>query len=342
VLSREEEYGHRTNMGTPFVVSVDLKVTYRQLYSILFSYLQARNHIQYVPEGTTDVFKIAPIISSWSSYYGTGKSYVDNDQPLDLDDKESIACEFNRDNRKKYFPDRIDEKIILDPSAAQISETGGRDQISLYECLKLFTSEEQLSANDAWYCTECKEFREAFKKFDIWSAPKLLVVHLKRFSAVNRVWRERLDNLIDFPIDNFDLTEFVIGPKEHPPIYDLYAVSNHFGGMGGGHYTAYARHRDDNQWYRYDDSSVSSVNNSEIVSRAAYVLFYKRRDVSWTAFDISLDQNKPQESSEDTDDSDDSEMEDAQDGPASAAANANANAPTPATHAGAMHMHSEL
>ena len=24
------------------------------------------------------------------------------------------------------------------------------------------------------------------------------------------------------------------------PVYDLYAVSNHFGGVGGGHYTAYA------------------------------------------------------------------------------------------------------
>lgn len=24
-------------------------------------------------------------------------------------------------------------------------------------------------------------------------------------------------------------------------IYDLYAVSNHFGGLGGGHYTAYAK-----------------------------------------------------------------------------------------------------
>jgi len=24
-------------------------------------------------------------------------------------------------------------------------------------------------------------------------------------------------------------------------LYDLYAVSNHFGGLGGGHYTAYAK-----------------------------------------------------------------------------------------------------
>jgi len=309
VLSREEEYGYRTNMGNPFVISVDLKVTFRQLYTLLHAYLLARNHIQPTPDGT-DVFKVAPINSTWSNYYGVTKSFQDNDMPLDLDDKESVACEFNRDNRRKYFNDRIDEKVVLDQTSAIVNETGGKDQISLTECLRLFTTEEQLSANDAWYCTECKEFREAYKKFDIWSAPKLLVFQLKRFSAVNRVWRERLDNLIDFPVDNLDLSEFVIGPKQHPAIYDLYAVSNHFGGMGGGHYTAYARHRDDNNWYRYDDSSVSPASVNEIVSRAAYVLFYKRRDIPWGLFDLSLDKKKPQQDSDDSDsDSDDSEME---------------------------------
>lgn len=25
------------------------------------------------------------------------------------------------------------------------------------------------------------------------------------------------------------------------PLYDLFAVSNHYGSLGGGHYTAYAR-----------------------------------------------------------------------------------------------------
>jgi hypothetical protein len=287
----------------PFVISVDTKATYRQIYNVLYSYLVNRNHIQ-LPSEDSDVFKIGRVNIN---HYGMMKPFYDNDTPLDLDDKESLACEFNRDNRRKYFNDRIDEKVVLDQSASVINETGAKDHISLIECLRLFTTEEQLSASDAWYCTECKEFREAYKKFDIWSAPKLLVFQLKRFSAVNRVWRERLDNLIDFPIDNLDLSEFVIGPKPHAPIYDLYAVSNHFGGMGGGHYTAYARHRDDQQWYRYDDSSVSNANPSEIISRAAYVLFYKRKDVPWTPFDITLDQIKPEKSSSNSSDSDDSD-----------------------------------
>lgn len=32
-----------------------------------------------------------------------------------------------------------------------------------------------------------------------------------------------------------DLSKKVIGPHEQAPIYDLFAVSCHFGGMGGGH-----------------------------------------------------------------------------------------------------------
>lgn len=58
--------------------------------------------------------------------------------------------------------------------------------------------------------------------------------------------------------------------------YELYAVSNHYGGMGGGHYTAYAKNND--VWYDFNDSSVHKVKSSEVVSSAAYMLFYRRID----------------------------------------------------------------
>jgi ubiquitin carboxyl-terminal hydrolase 4/11 len=38
-------------------------------------------------------------------------------------------------------------------------------------------------------------------------------------------------------------------------IIDLY--QNHYGGMGGGHYTAYAKSRVNGKWYNFDDSYAS-------------------------------------------------------------------------------------
>ena len=60
------------------------------------------------------------------------------------------------------------------------------------------------------------------------------------------------------------------------PLYDLYAVSNHYGGLGGGHYTAFGKN--DGKWYDYNDSSVRATSESSIGGSGAYMLFYKRRD----------------------------------------------------------------
>ncbi|PLW57332.1 hypothetical protein PCANC_02454 [Puccinia coronata f. sp. avenae] len=66
--------------------------------------------------------------------------------------------------------------------------------------------------------------------------------------------------------------------EEESLIYDLFAVDNHFGGLGGGHYTAFAKNEEDGKWHNYDDSHVTEVSSPEKVkSAAAYLLFYRRR-----------------------------------------------------------------
>ena len=60
-------------------------------------------------------------------------------------------------------------------------------------------------------------------------------------------------------------------------LYDLYAVSNHFGSMGFGHYTAYVKNND--EWYEMDDSSVSRVDPRDVAGSQCYVLFYRRQKV---------------------------------------------------------------
>uniref|UniRef100_A0A673HUJ8 Ubiquitin carboxyl-terminal hydrolase 15 n=1 Tax=Sinocyclocheilus rhinocerous TaxID=307959 RepID=A0A673HUJ8_9TELE len=162
----------------------------------------------------------------------------------------------------------------------------------LKDCIELFTTKEKLGADDPWYCPDCKQHQQATKKLDLWSVPPVLVVHLKRFSY-SRYMRDKLDSLVDFPLRDLDMSEFLINPSAGPSRYDLIAVSNHYGGMGGGHYTAYAKNKEDQKWYNFDDSSVSPSSEEQTVSKAAYVLFYQRQDtVKGTGY-FSLDLQAP-------------------------------------------------
>jgi ubiquitin carboxyl-terminal hydrolase 4/11 len=60
--------------------------------------------------------------------------------------------------------------------------------------------------------------------------------------------------------------------------YDLFGCVNHFGNLGFGHYTAYAKNHIDGKWYNFDDSSVHQEDASAVCSPASYVLFYRRKD----------------------------------------------------------------
>lgn len=62
------------------------------------------------------------------------------------------------------------------------------------------------------------------------------------------------------------------------PVYELYGVCNHMGGLGGGHYTAHCRSRSNSaEWHTFDDARVSRVNTARVVGggTSAYVLFYR-------------------------------------------------------------------
>lgn len=126
--------------------------------------------------------------------------------------------------------------------------------ISLDDCLDELVKPEILSQNDAWYCPKCKAHRRATKTFELWKSPDILVIHLKRFSTGHsRYSRDKLDVFVDFPVEGLDLTSRVaMREEDKSAVYDLFAVDNHYGSMGGGHYTAYAQSYNDHCWYDYN------------------------------------------------------------------------------------------
>lgn len=134
-----------------------------------------------------------------------------------------------------------------------------KNGITLDDCLNEFGKEEILSEMDTWYCPRCKEHRRASKKFELWKTPDILVMHLKRFSS-SAMRRDKLDVFVDFPIEGLDLTSRVIESEEgKQEVYDLFAVDDHWGGLGGGHYTAFAKNFVDKEWYEYNGESPGTM-----------------------------------------------------------------------------------
>ncbi|XP_068442326.1 ubiquitin carboxyl-terminal hydrolase 15-like isoform X3 [Clinocottus analis] len=226
---------------------------------------------------------------------------------LRLSDRSYLSLDWEPEMKKKYFDETLVEDF--DKHESMDYKPQKKAYFKLKDCIELFTTKEKLGAEDPWYCPDCKQHQQATKKLDLWSLPPVLVVHLKRFSY-SRYMRDKLDSLVDFPLRDLDMSEFLINPNSGPCHYDLIAVSNHYGGMGGGHYTAYAKNKDDGKWYNFDDSSVSPANEDQIVSKAGYVLFYQRQDtVKGTGY-FALDREEEEgEEDEDEEEGEDGETE---------------------------------
>ena len=145
------------------------------------------------------------------------------------------------------------------------------------DCIGEFCQEEILDGDNQWYCSKCKDHVRAKKKLDLWKLPPVLIIHLKRFEFNRRGQRKKLETAIRTPVEDFNLSDLCASKQREDPCYDLYAVSNHHGGLGGGHYTAFARNRTDELWYDFNDATVTEIDASRVANnRSAYVLFYNR------------------------------------------------------------------
>ncbi|XVE61364.1 hypothetical protein DITRI_Ditri06bG0033600 [Diplodiscus trichospermus] len=150
-----------------------------------------------------------------------------------------------------------------------------QESISLHKCLEGFLQEEPLGPDDMWYCPRCKKPWQANKKLDLWRLPEILVIHLKRFSY-GQFFKNKLETYVDFPIHDLNLSNYITHiDSQLSNCYQLYAISNHYGGMGGGHYTAFVDHGH-GRWYEFDDDRVYPLTEDRIKTSAAYVLFYRR------------------------------------------------------------------
>jgi len=144
----------------------------------------------------------------------------------------------------------------------------------IYQLFDNYIEMEFMHGENAWYNEKTGNKEDIYKTTTFWSLPKILVICLKRFSTDGK---RKLQHPIHFPLENLNLSKYVKGYQSKKYVYNLYGVCNHFGGVQGGHYTAFVKHGANN-WLHYNDNSVEQIDESRIVSPSAYCLFYRKND----------------------------------------------------------------
>ena len=165
------------------------------------------------------------------------------------------------------------KNVKIKKNKSQKNSTLNNGIITLGDCINNFCRQEKLEPGNEWYCPKCKKHTLASKKMELFYLPKILIICFKRFIRESFRWRKN-EVFVDFPINNLDMGEFMIGPDKEHSKYNLFAVSQHYGSTGFGHYTAVCKNFE--KWYSYNDSSVHPCSENDSRSSAAYVLFYRR------------------------------------------------------------------
>jgi len=145
---------------------------------------------------------------------------------------------------------------------------------SLVDCFDSFTSYEMLENENAWFNEKTGKKENVKKRITFWSLPKILIITLKRFSFDGQKKRQ---DLVQFPLENLDLSKYVSGYNAKQYKYDLYSVCNHSGGTNGGHYTAFVKTMS-GEWVHFNDTHVErNIQQNKIVTPKAYCLFYRKQ-----------------------------------------------------------------
>ena len=146
---------------------------------------------------------------------------------------------------------------------------------NLIDCFDLYVESEMLDGDNKIRDEKTGEKVVAKKNIMFWNFPNVLVIDIKRFNAINR----KNQIMVNFPLENLDLSKYVIGYNKDSYIYDLYGVCNHSVSVMGGHYTSFVKNAN-GKWYHYNDTSVSEVAMAQqIITPKAYCFFYRKRQL---------------------------------------------------------------
>jgi ubiquitin C-terminal hydrolase len=170
-------------------------------------------------------------------------------------------------------------------------------KFSLYDCfdqsikINILNNEKETELQE-WKCDVCKEQFPSNKSFIFWNLPKVLIIFLKRFRAIdnsgNFVKNKRV---VDIP-QILNMKKYVLNPEQHT-MYKLTSAGCHIGSLDNGHYYSMIKKNSvtvdnveyKNVWFSADDDVIDPLNkydfndhsNLQDYLKNAYILIYTHK-----------------------------------------------------------------
>lgn len=146
------------------------------------------------------------------------------------------------------------------------------NHITLDECISEMFKVEGID----YKCEHCGNIEHNRMDRKIITKPRTLIIKIKRYAQVrNSLFK--INKMIHYP-ETLTISQYFCGVNMQD--YHLYAVINHIGVIGGGHYYSYVKdynkdHQFEDKWYLCNDSNVREIPETEVMnSQNAYMLFY--------------------------------------------------------------------
>lgn len=143
-----------------------------------------------------------------------------------------IQMETEVENEVLVDPTTMIDLVHDDPGQVELNSAASSSQpragthpfatdgsITLDQCLEHFTSQETLS--EQVHCDKCEQHRPSKKKLSLSAAPKVLILHFKRFDSLRQL---KVCSKVNFPLRDLDLTPFM---QQQPPQHHHEPISGH-------------------------------------------------------------------------------------------------------------------
>ena len=167
------------------------------------------------------------------------------------------------------FPLELVYNYSLNQNLPSINNQG-KKCVNLLTCFEQYGLSSKITGENQLYCNYCKGLRDSESKNVLFSLPPVLVLILNRGKG------KSFDCDVDFP-EFLNLQNF-INYKKSIYEYRLRGVISHLGESGmSGHFIAYCRHRINNEWYCYNDATVTKCQDQKngFMKGTPYILFYE-------------------------------------------------------------------